>query len=147
MNVITTFKEKKREKQIKYERRMLRELTLEGLKGNVRDLFGDYFKEGTVFSAPIEEGCLDIAIEAYLLGARYSRFGYYGESVDEVRARCYHDEKYLIDTLFEFLGYWGQIGDHGFINESLYYTCEQYVSNWWFEGFYKGEKRYRLRLH
>ncbi|MFS0865663.1 YbaK family protein [Fredinandcohnia sp. 179-A 10B2 NHS] len=147
MNVITTFKEKRKEKQITYERKMLRELSLEGLKKNVSETFGSYFRMGTMLGSAIEEGCLDVAIEAYLLGAKYSRFSYYGESLEDVKKRCYQYEKNLIDALYEFICYWGHIGDHGFVNESLYYSCEHYVTYWWMEGFQKGEKRYRLKLH
>lgn len=147
MNVITTFKEKRKEKQITYERKMLRELSLEGLKKNVSETFGSYFRIGTMLGSAIEEGCLDVAIEAYLLGAKYSRFSYYGESLEDVKKRCYQYEKNLIDALYEFICYWGHIGDHGFVNESLYYSCEHYVTYWWMEGFQKGEKRYRLKLH
>lgn len=147
MNVITTFKEKRREKQIKYERKMLRELSLEGLKKNAIETFSDYFRSGSMLGSAIEEGCLDVAIEAYLLGAKYSRFGYYGESVDSVKQRCYQYEKNLIDALYDFIGYWGQIGDNDVVNESLYYACEHFVDTWWTEGFMKGEKRYRLKLH
>lgn len=147
MNVITTFKEKRREKQITYERKMLRELSLEGLKKNVTDTFGSFFRVGSMLGSAIEEGCIDVAIEAYLLGAKYSRFAYFGESVEEVRRRCYQYEKNLIDALYEFVCYWGHIGEHGFVNESLYYACEHYVTYWWMEGFNKGEKRHRLKLH
>lgn len=147
MNVITTFKEKKREKQVTYERKMLRELSLEGLKKTVKTHFSPFFITGPLFIKAIEEGCIDIAIEAYLLGARYSRFGYHGETPESVKQRCQAEEKYLIDAIFEFITYWGYIGDDHMANEALYYTCESYVDKWWHEGFNKGEKRYRLRLH
>ena len=147
MNVITTFKEKRKEKQIKYERKMLRELSLEELKKNVVDSFSSFFRMDSILGSAIEEGCIDVAIESYLLGAKYSKFGYYGESVEEVRMRCYRFEKNLIDALYEFICYWGHIGDQGFVNESLYYACEHYVTYWWTEGFQKGEKRHRLKLH
>ena len=142
-NVITTFKEKRQEKQMIYERKMLRELSLERLKATVNDHFGSYFK----FLSAIEDGCIDIAIEAYLLGTKFSRFGYYGESVESIKLRSYYEEKYLADTLYEYLTYWGQVGTNDFVNESLFYSCEYYVSSWWGEGFQKGEKRYRMRLH
>ncbi len=145
MNVITTFKEKKREKQINYERKMLREISLEKLKESINHNFGTYLRIKTPFVKAIEEGCMDIAIEAYLLGARYSKFGYYGESIESVKTRSYYDEKYLVDTIFEFITYWTNAEDR--VSESLYYTCEHYVDQWWQEGFSKGEKRYRLKLH
>lgn len=147
MNVITTLKEKRREKQIKYEKRMLRELSYEGVKKVVDEHFTHYFNVGSTFSSVIAEGCVDIAIESYLLGAMYSKFGYYGEPQELVEKRCYQDEKNLTDALFEFLTYWGRIGDHDHIIESLYYTCEHFVHVWWAEGFQKGEKRFKMRLH
>ena len=74
----------------------------------------------------IEEACYDVALEAYLLGAKFSKFGYYGEDLDEVRKRCYREEKHLIDTLYNFFLYWGN-GEEGTMSESLYYLCEQYI--------------------
>lgn len=147
MNVITTLKEKRKEKQITYERKMLRELSLEGLKRKVNELFSEFLQTRAVFQTTLEDGCVDVAIEAYLLGAKFSKFGYYGENAVHVKQRCSRELKYFTDSLFDYFLYWGNIGDSDFVNESLYYTCEYFVDYWWSEGFQKGEKRYRLRLH
>ncbi|AZV40896.1 hypothetical protein BAOM_0173 [Peribacillus asahii] len=141
VNVIMDLQERQREKQIKYERRILRELSLE----QVKKRFVQYFDKGYI--DVVEEGCLDIAIEAFLLGAHYSKFGYYGESEEEVRARCFQEEKYLVDTLFHFIRYWGKIGSNENFEEGLYYRCEGYVEAWWKDGFKTGEKRHKMKLH
>ncbi|PLR96410.1 YbaK family protein [Bacillus sp. T33-2] len=147
MNVITTFKEKRREKQIKYERSMLRELSIKILQERVKHYFGSSrFTSGLIMNAGIEEACYDVAIEAYLLGAKFGRFGYYGESAEMARKRCRPEESHLIDTLYNFFLFWGK-GDEGLFSESLYYLCDQYVDSWWRDGFQRGEKRYKLRLH
>ncbi|UOE55661.1 YbaK family protein [Bacillus sp. CMF12] len=147
MTVITTFKEKKREKQIKYEKSVLREISIKALKEKVQQFFGSSrFVTGLMMNAGIEEACYDVAIEAYLLGANYSRFGRYGESLDQVRQRCEKEHKHLVDTLYNFFLYWGH-GSEAVMSESLYYMCEQYVNSWWSEGFNKGERRHKLRLH
>lgn len=147
MNVVTTFFEKKREKQIKYEKSVLREISLKTLQERVRQFFGNSsLTSNMVLQAGIEEACYDLAIEAYLLGAHFSRFGYYGEPVENVRQRCVQEEKHLVDTLYNFLLYWGK-GFENVYSESLYYLCEQYVESWWTEGFRKGERRHKLRLH
>nr|MBS9408462.1 DUF2521 family protein [Streptococcus oralis] len=39
MNVIVSLQEKQKEKQLKYERKMLRELSLKTLRSNIRDAF------------------------------------------------------------------------------------------------------------
>jgi hypothetical protein len=147
VNVITTFKDKQREKQIKYERSVLKDLSINKLKERVKQYFGSSrIASSFVMNTGIEEACYDVALEAYLLGAKFSKFGYYGEGIEEVRKRCYFEEKHLIDTLYNFLLYWGN-GEEGTMSESLYYMCEQYINTWWLEGFDKGERRHKLRLH
>jgi hypothetical protein len=147
VNVITTFKEKRREKQIKYERSVLRDLSINMLKERVKHYFGSTrIASIFVMNTGIEEACYDVALEAYLLGAKFSKFGYHGEDLEEVRSRCNKEENHLIDTLYNFLLYWGN-GEEGTMSESLYYLCEQYVHVWWREGFDKGQRRHKLRLH
>lgn len=147
MNVITTFKEKRREKQIKYERSVLKDLSLTMLKERVKHYFGSMrIASSFIMNSGIEEACYDLALEAYLLGAKYSKFGYYGEKIEEARQRCFQEEKHLIDTLYNFLLYWGN-DEEGSLSEALYYHCEQYVYVWWKDGFEKGERRHKLRLH
>lgn len=147
MTVITTFKEKRREKQIKYERSVLRDLSINTLKERVRQYFGSTkIASSLIMNSGVEEACYDVALEAFLLGAKFSKFGYHGESMEQVRMRCFNEEKHLIDTLFNFLLYWGN-GEEGVMSESLYYHCEQYVHVWWREGYEKGQRRHKLRLH
>ncbi|MEH7352532.1 YbaK family protein [Neobacillus drentensis] len=147
MTVITTFKERRREKQIKYERSVLKELSINTLKERVRQYFGSTrIASSFVMNTGIEEACYDVALEAFLLGAKFSKFGYYGEDMEAVRLRCFKEEKHLIDTLYNFLLYWGS-EEEGTMSESLYYLCEQYIHVWWREGYEKGQRRLKLRLH
>lgn len=147
MNVITTLKDKRREKQIKYDRSVLKDLSIKMLKERVQQYFGSTrIASSFIMNTGIEEACYDVALEAYLLGAKFSKFGYHGENLEEVRTRCFKEEKHLIDTLYNFLLYWGN-GDEGAMSESLYYLSEQYVHVWWREGYEKGQMRHKLRLH
>lgn len=147
MNVIHTFIDKKREKQIKYERGMLRDLSIQMLKRSVQNHFGSSrLTANLVMTSGIEEACFDIAIESYLLGARMSRFGFYGENLDQVKQRCEEELQHLSNTFYNFLLYWGH-GGEGAFSETLKILCEQYVESWWNEGFNKGERRHKLRLH
>ncbi|WP_059174160.1 DUF2521 family protein [Bacillus sp. FJAT-27445] len=147
MNVILTFNEKRREKQIKYERSVLKEISINELKKRVQEHFGSTRLQNGLFqNSGIQEACYDVALEAYLLGANFSKFGSSGEKVELTLGRCEPEETHLIDTLFNFLLYWGG-GEEGFYSESLYFNCEQYVRKWWFDGYEKGQRRFKLRLH
>ncbi|CRK85316.1 YbaK family protein [Neobacillus massiliamazoniensis] len=147
MNVITTLNDKRRERQVKYERSVLRDLSINTLKERVKQYFGSTrIASSILMNTGIEEACYDVALEAYLLGAKFSKFGFHGEGIEEVRLRCMREEKHLMDTLYNFLLYWGS-GHEGAMSESLFYHCEQYVQVWWREGFEKGQRRHKLRLH
>lgn len=147
MNVITSLKDKRVEKQLKFERQLLRALSINSLKNRVQQFFGSsHLTAGLLMNTGIEEACFDVAIEAYLLGGKFSRFGYYGESIEEIKRRCEEENRHLIDTLYNFLLYWGE-GNESVASEGLYYLCDQYVDSWWMEGFEKGERQYKLRLH
>ena len=59
---------------------MLRELSLKTLRSNIRDAF-----QMQELHRQYEDYCIELGIESYLLGARYSKFGYYGESFFDVK--------------------------------------------------------------
>lgn len=146
MTVIMNFDLKKREKQIKYEKSVLRELSVKDLKEKVAHYFGSsQLTSSVIMNQGMEEACYDVAIEAFLLGANFSKFSAWGEDIPTIKNRCLEEDKHLKDTLFHFLLYWGS--EESSKNESLYYLCEQFVNAWWLEGYNKAIKRKKLRLH
>ncbi|WP_374724272.1 DUF2521 family protein [Calidifontibacillus erzurumensis] len=147
MNVITTLQEKREAKRIAFERKVLRELSLKQIKEKISYYFSPFFRSHTIFRIAVEDGSVDIAIELYILGATMSRFGFYGETEDQVRARCESEIKYYTDSLLDYLEYWGAIDGNQQTGESMYLAVEQFALYWWTEGFRKGERRYKMRLH
>jgi len=142
---IISLKQKRHQKELKYERKMLKELNLTEIKAKIDHCFRSF--EGKFKKTIIEDGCIDFAIEAFLLGAKYSRFGYYGESMQSANKRCQFEEKRLIDDFFDYLMNWGKIKEGELSIEELFIACEYFIHSWWEQGYTKGEKRYKLRLH
>ncbi|KFM99153.1 DUF2521 family protein [Bacillus clarus] len=142
MNVIVSLQEKQKEKQLKYERKMLRELSLKTLRSNIRDAF-----DMQELHRQYEDYCIELGIESYLLGARYSKFGYYGESFFDVKYRALEEEQQLTEMLFHFLASMAMREIESKDEEVLYESCQRFISLWWREGYEKGERRYRLKLH
>ena len=141
MAIIWGLQERQRERQLKFERRLLREISIEDMRLRICRYFGEDLID------ELEEGYYDVAIESYLCGAYYSKFSYYGESEESVRYRCRHEEKFLIDTLFNFILYWRELKERSAYDEGLFYCCEGFVGEWWQDGFKTGEKRYKLKLN
>src|SRR5690606_25479624 len=147
MNVVTNFEKRKREKRLHYERSLLSELSISELKRSVLLHFG----AGGFFISPwlnesLEEACIDVAIEAFLVGGEMSRFSVYGESVDFIRHRCRSELNHCIDTLYHFWLYWDFEYDM-LREESIFVACNKFVDLWWQEGFEKGYRRHKLRLY
>ncbi|OAK69042.1 DUF2521 family protein [Lederbergia galactosidilytica] len=145
MNNVASFSEKRREKQLTYERKLLRNLSIDELRKSVlRHMktvgVGIFGEDG------LEEACFDIAIEAYLNGGEYSRFILYGETLAMIKERCYEDRSHFINTLYNFWLYW-DYGQKLIEEKPTYEACEIFVNHWWSRGFKEGEQRYKLRLH
>jgi hypothetical protein len=147
MSVVTTFEEKKREKQLKSERTLLRELSIRELKmsvllhfGAVRICISPWLDES------LEEACIDVAIEAFLTGGEMSRFAVQGENAELAKDRCKDEMNHYIETLYHFWLYW-DFGQETLREESILNASEKFVAYWWDDGFKKGARRYKLRLN
>lgn len=143
MTVITTFHERQREKRWKFERVVLRKLSLPTVQRSIRQYFQPVLSF-EVFTHPyLTDQCLDIAVEAYLLGAEYSRFGYFGEKMESVLARCNCELTSLYEQLEGYFLLW--LNDDN--DRSTYEVIVgQFIYHWWQKGYEEGSKRYRLRL-
>lgn len=146
MSVVTTFEERKREKQLTNERKLLRDLPLDALKKSVLLHFSSARIGSGLLDGDLEEACFDVAIEAYLMGGDFSRFAVHGETMEMARKRCRPEIKHYTDTLYHFWLYL-DFGKTTLRDESIFFACEHFVDYWWKEGYQKGIRRHKLRLH
>ena len=147
MNIDTTFINKRREQLIKFERSVLRELSVNILKKSIQQYFGAlHTGVGVVFDQAMEEGLYDVALEVYLLGSSYSRIGYYGEPFEEVKSRCEEELSNFSNAIYDFIIFWGNIPEQQ-DRKHLKYKCEQYIEHWFHGGFTKGKMKYKMRMH
>lgn len=64
-----------------------------------------------------------------------------------MKYRALEEEQQLTEMLFQFLTSMTMREIESNAEDSLYESCEQFISSWWREGYEKGERRYRLKLH
>ncbi|MFC0190535.1 DUF2521 family protein [Fictibacillus aquaticus] len=143
--VFTNFREKQKYKKEQFERKVLRDLSLTAIKKEIQRIFQPFFQYSLLYQQDLEDACIDMAIDAYLLGAAYSRLAYHGETLQSIKARSAQKEKNITDSLFEYWQFW--CWGTEMMMESLHMCCEAYVQVWWMEGYRNGEKRYRMKLH
>lgn len=87
---------------------------------------------------------MDLAIDAYLLGADLGRLGFLGESDEKVKRRCEADLTELSHSLYNLLQMWGN--EAVSFSEALNLSADSFVNEWWLAGFNEGKKRYLLKL-
>ncbi|WP_243388421.1 DUF2521 family protein [Bacillus kexueae] len=146
MSVIHSLNDKRREKQVDYELKVLKELSLRKIKEKVVSHYSLLFQSGVLHRSVVEDGCVDFAIESYLLGAQYSRFAYYGETYERVEERSKKEVREITHALFDYLLSWGKATEDDVVNDSIFLLSESFVQKWWTEGFQIGEKRRKLKL-
>jgi hypothetical protein len=146
MTVIHSLSQKRQEKQIKYELNILKELSLQKIKEKIKEHFIFFFQSRILYQAIVEETCIDHTIEAFLLGAHFSRFGFYGESIEMVHARCSKEIDELTRSLYDYIICWGKSTNDDLVDESIHLTCEIFVHFWWREGYRIGKQRHKLKL-
>lgn len=147
VNVITTFPQKQRERQIRFERSLMRELTIEALRTSFRQFFNgkEYIVSQSLLLA-IEEGCYDIAIETFLFGSQFSRLGYFGVPWEEVYKRSQKQLSLFSRGLADFIHYWVNEDRDREVEADLLGACSQFVEYWFREGFLKGIMKYKMKL-
>lgn len=142
---MTTLPDRRREKRWKFERSVLRRLSLKevrtAVEAHFRSVVPFYFLSHPFLLDP----CMDMAIDAYLLGAAYGRFGYIGESDEEVLLRSEEELTDLSHYVFDLLQGW--LIDSDFLLDSLKEASDEFVLTWWKKGFSEGERQHRLRMH
>jgi hypothetical protein len=145
VGTVMNFHEKYRHKQIDFERKTLRDISIQQIEANVELYFENFLKPMGEYRQTISDMCMDYGIEAYLFGASFGRIGFYGESTSSVYLRSEQRLKELTDDLFDFWTFW--LGGDDLVFQSLHFSCEAFLYNWWKEGFEKTIKRLRMRLH
>ncbi len=142
--IVTTLSDRRRMKRWKFEREVLRKLSLEQLKQDAERSFRKVVPFYFLSHSYLLDPCMDMAIDAYLLGAEYSRFGYCGESEEQVLERCDEEVTELVFSLFNLLQGW--LTDGEALLNTLHEATRNFIEEWWRKGFNEGKRRHRLRL-
>ncbi|KAF1677196.1 DUF2521 family protein [Bacillus mexicanus] len=146
MAEVLSFMDVKRQKDFELEKNLLKELSLrqiiQSVKNCLEPLFPFLHDERDIIS----EGCIDFAIEAYLLGGRFGVFVYYGESMQSISARSAREEEELRLEFFDYLYNWIHEQYATFDKKTVYEAACKFIKDWWTAGVVQREKQCKLRM-
>ena len=142
MIVYKNLKEKRWGKQRKYEHTVLRDIHLKDIRKSARNILihpNIFFH--TEFEL-LERIVLDHAIEAYLYGASFGKWGYLGEDFLTIQKRMNGKDKFFVQTCFS------DLSDRqvNLDSKKLYACVEDFILKWIRLGFQNGTRKYKLRL-
>lgn len=143
MNIITTLTEKRREKQWNFEKKMLRNIDIRKMETNIKDWIRPIMPFQFQAYPFLIDQCLDMTIDAYLLGADFGRFGFYGETVKDSKQRCFGGLTELSHSLCATLSGWNEADS----SEYMLIATDMLMDQWWEKGYLDSCKAYKLRLH
>lgn len=146
MAEVLSFMDVKRQKDFELEKNLLKELSLRQIIQSVKDCLEPLFPFLHDERDIITEGCIDFAIEAYLLGGRFGIFGYYGESMQSISARSAREEEELRMEFFDYLYNWIHEQYATFDKNTVYEEARKFIKDWWTAGFVQREKQCKLRM-
>ncbi|MCL6428247.1 MULTISPECIES: YbaK family protein [Bacillus] len=146
MAEVLSFMDVKRQKDFELEKNLLKELSLRQIIQSVKDCLEPLFPFLHDERDIITEGCIDFAIEAYLLGGRFGIFGYYGESMKSISARSAREEEELRMEFFDYLYNWIHEQYSTLDKNTVYEAARKFIKDWWTAGFVQREKQCKLRM-
>lgn len=144
-NVITDLSERRRRKQWKFERSMLRSLSIEDMRKDIHNMFLGALIGESISKLYMLDFCLDIGIDVYLLGSEFGKFGRIGETAEQAQVRCKEEiDTFICQLANQFFAWftWTEVE-----KEEIILKSRRFILKWWKEGFKEGEKKYRMRLH
>ncbi|XYJ22910.1 DUF2521 family protein [Bacillus velezensis] len=146
MAEVLSFSDVKRQKDFELEKSLLKELSLTQIIQSVKACLTPLFPFLQDENGILSEGCIDFAIEAYLLGGRFGVFGYYGESLQRANARSAEEEEELTADFLNIFAI-GRMSNIPPLNKkkSLKRPA-RFINSWWTEGFLQREKQCKLRM-
>ncbi|MFC0525748.1 DUF2521 family protein [Pontibacillus salicampi] len=134
-------------KQLAFERNLLRELTLDEVQKDVEGSFRSLFLSYYVYDTAIREEAVEQAMEAYLLGAEASQYLCNGDDVKEVSSRYRVELDTIVYDFYDYLDYWQEAtARNGWFALRGERICRDFFQRWWTLGMEKGKIRRRLKL-
>lgn len=146
MGIYINLKEKRREKQRKYELSVLRDIHIRDIRQSVRK---DLIQKVSIHSydyEKIEQILIDYIVEIYLYGASFGRWGYYGEDFIQIKSRMKGKEKFITEELYQAICQKIHFQDEKYQRNILYIHTQNFVEIWLKKGFKNGMKKYKLKI-
>ncbi|MED4128898.1 DUF2521 family protein [Shouchella miscanthi] len=142
MSQVVSIADKRREKKWDFERKMLRKIDIRKMEKNIQEWIKPIMPFHLQAYPFLIDQCMDVVIDAFLLGTEYGKYGFKGEPLHQSKGRCFDVLAHLSHDLAATLSGWGNKG----IDESTVLATDMLIGSWWEKGFNESYKAHKMRL-
>lgn len=144
MGTVVSLEPHRLKKEWEEEKKLLQELRVEEIKSTAENIFVPVFNRFHFPYSFLEEACMDLALEAFLSGGKFSKYVENGELAFRFKMQAVLAISSITTELYEFMSGW--VEEPAAQRSDLKEIVECFVTYWWKRGLEAGTKRHLLRL-
>ncbi|SFQ18973.1 DUF2521 family protein [Salibacterium halotolerans] len=143
MGIVISLEPHRIKKEWKEEKRLLQDLDVQEVKSTAEKVFTPVFHRFQFPYTFLEEACVDLALESFLSGGKYSRYveGRALPFTFQVQAAAAVGE--IAGELYEFMQCWVE-DDPGCYLKEMKEAVDSFIVYWWKRGLETGVRRQPL---
>ncbi|RSL28937.1 DUF2521 family protein [Salibacterium salarium] len=146
MGIVISLEPHRIKKEWLEEKKLLQNVQVKEIQATAEKVFVPVFKYFNFPYSFLEEACMDLALEAFLSGGKFSRYVENGALVFKFQVQAALEIGRISKELHEFMKSWVD-DDPACESPEVKEAVESYIAFWWKRGLEAGTKRQLLRYH
>ncbi|MGY4691785.1 DUF2521 family protein [Salibacterium sp. K-3] len=146
MGVVISLEPHRIKKEWREEKRLLQDLQVQEIKETAEKVFIPVFDHFQFSYSFLEEACMDLALEAFLSGGKYSRYVEDRALPFKFQVQAAAAIGLIASELYEFMVCWVE-EDPDDEQPVMKEAVESFITYWWKRGLEAGVRRKLLHFH
>ncbi|WP_240377753.1 DUF2521 family protein [Bacillus piscicola] len=144
MGVVVALEPHRIKREWEEEKKLLGEISVNDIQLTAKEIFTPVFTTFHFSYSFLEEACMDLALEAFLSGGKFSKFVENNSLPFRYKLRAVVIIGGIASELYTFISGWVEGPQAG--DEEIKGAVEEYITFWWKKGLEAGYRRKRLGL-
>ncbi|MFD2707261.1 DUF2521 family protein [Salibacterium lacus] len=140
MGIVISLEPHRIQKEWKEEKRLLQDLDAQEVKATAEKVFTPVFHRFEFSYSFLEEACMDLALEAFLSGGKFSRYVENRALPFTFQLQAAAAAGGIAEELYEFMQCWVE-DDPGCYYKEMKEAVDSFIMYWWKRGLETGVRK------